>query len=360
MSTTVTIDPRFHDAVIFDLDGVVTDTASIHAAAWAAMFNDFLQRRQASDDEDHSPFTDDDYRHFVDGKARGDGVTDFLASRGISLPPGSATDSTEVTISGLGERKQEIFLETLHAGVPVFESTVVLVRKLADTGVAVGVYSSSRNCERILKDAGLGDLFSVRVDGVAAQDLGLPGKPDPAVLLEATRRLGAVPERSVVIEDAEAGVEAGSRGGFALVIGVDRTGHAEELRRHGADVVVPDLADVAVRKGDKQMCRRMFVAFHDGVISQFEGYDNLAELDCSVNLVQRCFTGLETRVAVSCCRRIGRKPRRLVRARAGGPRSRAYGLTGLPPNSPIRAAFPRNRHGRGCRRRPVGPPPNAR
>ena len=193
MSTTVMIDPRFHDAVIFDLDGVVTDTASIHAAAWAAMFNDFLQRRQASDDEDHSPFTDDDYRHFVDGKARGDGVTDFLASRGISLPPGSPTDSTEDTISGLGERKQEIFLERLHAGVPVFESTVVLVRKLADTGVAVGVYSSSRNCERILKDAGLGDLFSVRVDGVAAQDLGLPGKPDPAVLLEATRRLGAVP-----------------------------------------------------------------------------------------------------------------------------------------------------------------------
>ena len=137
----------------------------------------------------------------------------------------------------------------------MFESTVVLVRKLADTGVAVGVYSSSRNCERILKDAGLGDLFTVRVDGVVAQDLELPGKPDPAVLLEATRRLGAVPERSVVIEDAEAGVEAGSRGGFALVIGVDRTGHAEELRRHGADVVVPDLADVAVRKGDKQMSR---------------------------------------------------------------------------------------------------------
>jgi alpha,alpha-trehalase len=138
MSTTVTIDPRFHDAVIFDLDGVVIDTASIHAAAWSAMFNDFLQRRQVSDDEDHSPFTDDDYRRFVDGKARGDGVADFLASRGISLPPGSLTDSTEVTISGLGARNQQIFLERLRAGVPVFESTVVLVRKRADTGVAVG------------------------------------------------------------------------------------------------------------------------------------------------------------------------------------------------------------------------------
>jgi beta-phosphoglucomutase family hydrolase len=249
----VTIDPRFHDAVIFDLDGVVTDTASVHAAAWAEMFNDFLQRRQASDDEGHSPFTDDDYRHFVDGKARCDGVTDFLASRGISLPPGPPTDSTGDTISGLGERKQELFLERLHAGVRVFESTVTLARKLADTGIAVGVYSSSRNCERILRYAGLGDLFSVRVDGVVAEELGLPGKPEPAVLLEATRRLGAVPQRSVVIEDAEAGVEAGSRGGFALVIGVDRTGHAEELRRHGADVVVPDLADVAVRNGDGQM-----------------------------------------------------------------------------------------------------------
>lgn len=253
MSTTVTIDPRFHDAVIFDLDGVVTDTASIHAAAWAAMFNDFLQRRQASDDEDYSPFTDSDYRHFVDGKARGDGVSAFLASRGISLPPGSPTDGTEDTISRLGERKQEIFLEKLRAGVPVFESTVDLVRKLADAGVATGIYSASRNCERILKDAGLGGLFSVRVDGVVAQDLELAGKPDPAVLLEATRRLGALPERSVVIEDAEAGVEAGSRGGFALVIGIDRNRHAEELRRHGADVVVSDLADVTVRTGDKQM-----------------------------------------------------------------------------------------------------------
>ena len=249
----VTIDPRLHDAVIFDLDGVVTDTASIHAAAWASMFNDFLQRRQVSDDEDHSPFTDDDYRHFVDGKPREAGVVDFLASRGISLRPGSPGDGTKDTISGLGERKQQIFLESLHAGVPVFESTVVLIRKLADAGVATGIYSSSRNCEHILKDAGLGDLFAVRVDGVVAQDLDLPGKPDPAVLLEATRRLGAVPGRSVVVEDAEAGVEAGSRGGFALVIGVDRTGHAEELRRHGADVVVPDLADVAVRNGDKPM-----------------------------------------------------------------------------------------------------------
>jgi alpha,alpha-trehalase len=253
MNMPVTIDPRLHDAVVFDLDGVITDTASIHAAAWRAMFNEFLDRRPASDRENLAPFTADDYRQFVDGKPRHDGVVDFLASRGISLPAGEPSDSTQDTVYGLGNRKQQLFLELLDGGVPVFESTVVLVHKLAEAGVATAVYSSSRNCERVLNAAGLGDLFAVRVDGVVADALGLPGKPDPAVLLEATKRLGAAPERSVVIEDADAGVAAGNKGGFALVIGVDRTGHADELLRCGADVVVPDLADVAVRTGDKRM-----------------------------------------------------------------------------------------------------------
>ena len=253
INSPVTIDPRLHDAVIFDLDGVVTDTASIHAAAWAAMFNDFLEPRPTSDHEDHSPFSDDDYRHYVDGKPRHDGVVDFLASRGISLPAGDPSDSAQDTVCGLGNRKQQLFLERVDVGVPVFESTIALVRKLAETGVATAIYSSSRNCEHILNAAGLGDLFAVRVDGVVADALGLPGKPDPAVLLEATTRLGAVPERSVVVEDAEAGVQAARSAGFAVVIGVDRTGHAEELLRCGADMVVPDLADVAVRTGDKRM-----------------------------------------------------------------------------------------------------------
>jgi alpha,alpha-trehalase len=253
MNKPVTIDPRLHDAVIFDLDGVVTDTASIHAAAWTTMFNDFLERRPASDRENHAPFTEDDYRRLVDGKPRHDGVVDFLASRGISLPQGDPSHNTEDTVYGLGNRKQQIFLDLLDAGVPVFESTVVLVRRLAEAGVATAIYSSSRNCERVLKAAGLGDLFAVRVDGVVTDALGLPGKPDPAVLLEAARRLGAVPERSAIVEDADAGVEAGRKGGFALVIGVDRTGHADELLRCGADVVVDDLADVAVRTGDKRM-----------------------------------------------------------------------------------------------------------
>jgi trehalose-phosphatase len=307
----VTIDPRLYDAVIFDLDGVVTDTASIHAAAWAEMFNDFFERRPASNHENHSPFTDDDYRHFVDGKPRADGISDFLASRGISLPSGDPSDGAEDTWA-LGNRKQRLFLERVADGVPVFESTVALVRKLAEAGVATAVYSSSRNCEHILKAAGLGDLFTVRVDGVVADALGLRGKPDPAVLLEATSRLGAVPERSAVVEDAEAGVEAARNGGFALVIGVDRTGHADDLLRHGADVVVPDLADVAVRTGDKRMShlpnaldsyghligvvggRQPFVCLDfDGTLSQIVSVPDAATLvdgaaEALANLAAKC------------------------------------------------------------------------
>jgi trehalose-phosphatase len=248
----ITIDPRLHDAVIFDLDGVVTDTASIHAAAWAIMFDAFLHRRPAAARENCSSFTSDDYRHYVDGKPRMAGVADFLASRGISLPLGNPADLVEDTICGLGNRKQQRYLELANAGVPVFDSTVALVRTLAEAGVATAIYSSSRSCEHILAAAGLGDLFAVRVDGVVSEALGLAGKPAAAVLLEVASRLGAVPERSVVIEDAEAGVAAGRDGGFALVIGVDRTGHADDLLRCGADVVVGDLAEVRVRAGDKR------------------------------------------------------------------------------------------------------------
>ncbi len=255
MNAVLTIDPRLHDAVLFDLDGVVTATASIHAAAWAATFDEFLEDRRADVRENCSSFTDDDYRHFIDGKARNDGVADFLASRGISLPLGEPSDLLEDTVFGLGNRKQQRFLEVADAGVPVFDSTVELVRRLAEAGVATAVYSSSRNSERILKAAGLSDLFAVRVDGVVSEALGLPGKPDPAVLLEAASRLGVTPERSVVIEDAEAGTQAGRDGGFAVVIGVDRTGHADDLLAHGADVVVADLAEVEVRTADKRMAQ---------------------------------------------------------------------------------------------------------
>ena len=253
MQLPVTIDPRYHHAVIFDLDGVLTDTASVHAAAWARLFDDFLARRPAREGEDHSIFSDDDYRELVDGKPRYDGVVDFLASRGISLERGLPSDGGDYTVCGLGNRKQQLFLELLADGVPLFEATVALVRKLQDIGIATAVYSSSSTCEHVLRAAGVADLFPVCIDGVVAAELGLAGMPDPAVLLEATRRLGVPPDRSVVVEDADAGVTAGRDGGFALVIGVDRTGHADELLQCGADVVVTDLADVAVRTGDRRM-----------------------------------------------------------------------------------------------------------
>ena len=249
MKLPVMVDPRYHDGVLFDLDGVVTDTATIHAAAWTELFDGYLSRRAAAQGEDHTPFTEDDYLSFIDGKPRLDGVADFLKSRGISLPWGSEADHTDTTVCGLGNRKQELFLDLLAKGVPRFESTVELVAELHDAGIGTAVYSSSRNCEHILRAAGLADLFPVRVDGLVAHELNLPGKPDPAVLLEAAKRLAVRPDRCVVVEDAQAGVRAGRDGGFALVIGVDRTGHADELLRCGADVVVPDLVAVSVRGG---------------------------------------------------------------------------------------------------------------
>lgn len=247
---TVTIDPGQHQAVIFDLDGVITDTASVHAAAWKDLFDSYLEQRPDHGGEDHSPFTQDDYLRYVDGRPRQDGVASFLASRGISLPAGRPSDSEDdETAQGLGRRKDRHFRTSLRTrGVRVFGSTVTLVRRLQDAGIGTAVFSASRNCQAVLAAAGLGDLFPVRVDGLVAAELGLPGKPDPAVLLEAARRLGADPARSVVVEDAEAGVEAGHRGGFALVIGVDRTGHARQLRARGADLTVTDLSEVEIRQ----------------------------------------------------------------------------------------------------------------
>ena len=243
--TPVAIDPRYHDAVLFDLDGVITDTASVHEQAWKELFESYLG----------GVFTTDDYRHHIDGKPRYDGVRDFLASRGVSLPWGSPTDPADTdTVCGLGNRKQQIFIDKIAAGVPVFGSTVALIKQLIGTGVRVGVFSASRNCAAVLESAGITDLFEARVDGVVAAELGLPGKPDPAMPLEAARRLGARPGRAVVVEDAEAGVTAGREGGFALVIGVDRSGQRRtRLLECGADEVVRDLSEVAVRSIDRRM-----------------------------------------------------------------------------------------------------------
>ncbi|WP_067537260.1 HAD family hydrolase [Nocardia crassostreae] len=240
------IDARLHDAVIFDMDGVVTDTASIHAAVWTVLFDEFLARLPAVPGENHAPFTRADYLRHVDGKPRYRGVADFLAARGISLPWGDPADAdVENTVCGLGNRKDRLFRTRIaRTGVPVFHSTVALVRELNAAGVATAIFSASRNAAEVLSAAGIGELFTVRVDGVVADELGLTGKPDPDMLIEAARRVHAEPGATVVVEDAAAGVEAGKRGGFALVIGIDRGGNGDGLRAAGADLVVEDLAEV--------------------------------------------------------------------------------------------------------------------
>lgn len=241
------VDRTAIDAVVFDMDGVVTRTAAVHAAAWKQLFDDFLERRAAAAGLDGTPFdADSDYRVYVDGKSRYDGVRSFLSSRDITLPEGAPGDPPDVeTVCGLGNRKNGYFIDQLERnGVQPFESTVQLVRSLQQLDIGTAIISASENATAVLSAAGIGTLFPVQVDGLVARRLALLGKPDPAVFLEATRQLGSVPERAIVVEDALAGVEAGRRGGFAHVIGVDRTGYPDALRASGADVVVPDLADV--------------------------------------------------------------------------------------------------------------------
>ena len=240
-------------AVIFDLDGVVTDTASVHAAAWKRMFDTYLQERSRRTGEPFRPFDiDRDYREYVDGKPRYDGVRDFLRSRGITLAEGDSADPPDAeTIRGLGNRKDRYFLEHIASnGVEPFSGTVKLVQALRSANVGVAIISASRNLDEVLRAAGVDALFDVHVGGLEAERLGLPGKPDPAVFLEAARRLGVESSDAAIVEDALAGVEAGRRGGFRLVVGVDRTGRPEDLRARGADVVVRDPGELlAWREG---------------------------------------------------------------------------------------------------------------
>lgn len=232
------------DAVIFDLDGVITDTAAVHAAAWKRVLDDYLQARARRSGQRLEPFDPDlDYKRYVDGKPRYDGVSAFLRSRGIEVPWGDEADPPETeTVCGIGNRKNEAFHRELAAhGVEAFPSSVALVRELRRRGVGTAVISASRNCVPVLRAAGIGDAFDVKVDGVDMSRLGLPGKPDPAIFAEAARELGVEPARAAVVEDALAGVEAGRRGGFGLVVGVARDDRAAELLREHADVVVDDL-----------------------------------------------------------------------------------------------------------------------
>jgi beta-phosphoglucomutase family hydrolase len=246
-STNVITRDRF-DAVLFDLDGVITNTARIHAACWKQMFDEYLQRRATERGEAFRPFDlANDYRLYVDGKPRFDGVRDFLRSRGIELPEGSRDDPAELeTVCGLGNRKNDLVNGVIEdKGVEPYKGSVKLIQQLCHQGFKIAVVTSSQNCTTVLKAAKIDAFFEVHIDGDIMHAQNLTGKPAPDTFLAAAKLLGSEPARSVVIEDAIAGVEAGSRGKFGLVIGVARKGNADELRRHGAHLVVNDLSELA-------------------------------------------------------------------------------------------------------------------
>jgi len=236
-----------YDAVLLDLDGVITDTASLHAACWKQMFDEYLQKRATQRGEAFRPFDlAADYRLYVDGKPRFDGVRDFLTSRGIQLPEGSPDDPPQVeTVCGLGNRKNDLVNEAIEdTGVKPYEGSVQFIHYLRRHGFKIGVVTSSQNCTAVLKAANLDAFFEVQVDGNMIQAQQLAGKPAPDTFLIAAKLLGVEPARAVVIEDAISGVQAGSNGNFGLVIGVARKGTTEELKQHGAHLVVSDLGEL--------------------------------------------------------------------------------------------------------------------
>jgi beta-phosphoglucomutase family hydrolase len=234
-------------ACLFDLDGVLTDTASVHAAAWKQMFDDYLRARSERDGTPFVPFdVTTDYGPYVDGKPRLAGTDSFLRSRGIELPLGGPDDPPDAeTISALSTIKNNLVQEKIvTVGVEVYPGSVRYLHAVREAGLATACVSSSANAEQVLQVAGLDGLIDHRVDGVTARERGLPGKPAPDTFLAAAADLGVDRSEAVVFEDALAGVESGKAGGFGFVVGVDRLGHADKLREHGADVVVADLGDL--------------------------------------------------------------------------------------------------------------------
>lgn len=230
-------------ALIFDLDGVVTQTAKVHAQAWKKMFDDYLLKRASEDGKVYEPLNiSTDYRQYIDGIPRYDGVRNFLASRGIVLPEGSPEDDPGAeTVTGLGNLKNLYFQELVKAGgVQVYPDTVAWLQQQRNQGFKTAIISASKNCKTILEAAKIEHLFDARVDGVVAAELNLKGKPAPDIFLKAAEQLHVSPEEAAVFEDALAGVEAGKAGGFALVVGVDRTGDATRLLNHGADMVLQE------------------------------------------------------------------------------------------------------------------------
>lgn len=244
------------DAVIFDMDGVLTDTAAVHSAAWKRTFDTFLERRARQTGQAFQEFTHaTDYLAYVDGRPRFAGVEAFLASRGVRLPWGDPDDPTDAdTVCGLGNRKNELFNALVAAeGVRVHHSTVALIHALRAAGLGVGLATSSRNAALLLRLTGTRPLFGSVIDGRAAEQRGLRGKPHPDTFLAACAELGVAPARAIVVEDAVSGVQAGVSGGFALVVGVAREGNAATLHAHGADLVVTDLAEVSVEHLDRKV-----------------------------------------------------------------------------------------------------------
>jgi beta-phosphoglucomutase family hydrolase len=235
------------DAVLLDLDGVITDTASIHAACWKQMFDEYLQNRAMQRGEAFRSFdVAADYRLYVDGKPRFDGVRDFLASRDIHLPEGSVKDPSQAeTVCGLGNRKNDLVNKIIEGGgVKPYEGSIKFLSQLRSQGFKIAIVTSSQNCTAVLKAVKLDHFFDVQVDGNTIQAQHLAGKPAPDTFLMAAKLLGVDPSRAVVIEDALSGVEAGAAGNFGLVIGVARKENAEELRHHGARLVVNDLGEL--------------------------------------------------------------------------------------------------------------------
>ena len=232
---------------LFDLDGVITQTAKVHNAAWKEMFDSYLRDRSRRTSEPFVPFDPvKDYDEYVDGKPRADGTRSFLASRGIELPEGGDDDPPDAeTVRGLGARKNQILLQRIRTdGVEVYESSVRYVHAVRDAGLRSAVVSSSANCREILAAVGIEDLFEARIDGQVAKREHLRGKPAPDTFLAGARALGLGPQEAAVFEDALAGVEAGRAGRFRPVVGVDRVGQADALKEHGADIVVTDLAQL--------------------------------------------------------------------------------------------------------------------
>lgn len=240
-------------ACLFDMDGVVTQTAVVHAAAWKETFDEFLRSRAEATGTEFVPFDQHaDYDAYVDGKPRLDGTRSFLESRGIHLPEGAPDDPPGTpTIYGLSNRKNDLVLAKLAAGgVQVYEGTIAYIHAVKDKGISTAIVSASANAVQVLDSAGIAGLFDARIDGVIAKQRGLRGKPAPDTFLAAAAALNVTADRAAVFEDALAGVAAGPAGGLALVVGVDRVGQAQALREHGADIVVKDLAELL--EGDGQ------------------------------------------------------------------------------------------------------------